>query len=93
MLGLKNWKNCMIPLSEVTDELIAKWNKICDERKPKCKCGKNAISHMDVCEDCYYEQLGDEIENNSIVVKQNVYWMVNSGNVIIPLKKPYPVDY
>ena len=50
----------MIPLSDITDEVIPKWNKICDERKPKCKCGKNAISHMDVCEDCYYEQLGNE---------------------------------
>ena len=53
----------MIKLSELTDEVIAKWNKICDERKPKCK---NAISHMDVCEDCYYEQLGDEIEKHPI---------------------------
>ena len=69
MLGLKN---CMIPLSEVTDELIAKWNDICDERKPKCKCGNNAISHMNVCDDCYYDQLGKFTENNSIVVKQNV---------------------
>ena len=25
--------------------------------------------------------------------KHNRHWMVNSGNVIIPLKKPYPVDY
>ena len=72
MHGLKNWKNCMIPLSEVTDELIAKWNKICDERKPKCKCGKNAISHMDVCEDCYYEQLGDEIEAKIKKAKQKL---------------------
>ena len=27
---------------------------------------KNAISHMNVCEDCYYEQLGDEIEKHPI---------------------------
>ena len=66
MHGLKNWKMIMIPLSDITDEVIAKWNKICDERKLKCKCGKNAISHMDVCEDCYYEQLGDEIEKHPI---------------------------
>ena len=72
MHGLKNWKMIMIPLSDITDDVIAKWNKICDERKPKCKCGKNAISHMDVCEDCYYEQLGDEIEAKIKKAKQKL---------------------
>lgn len=51
MHGLKNWKINMIPLSDITDDVIAKWNEICDERKTKCKCGKNAISHMDVCKE------------------------------------------
>ena len=33
---------------------------------------KNAISHMDVCEDCYYEQLGDEIEAKIKKAKQKL---------------------
>ena len=58
--------NMIISLLDLNDNVIAKWNKICDERKPRCNCGEIAISNTDVCEDCYYERLGNEIENYPI---------------------------